>query len=515
MKYDPTMLNIGREKQLLLDDLLIEVVENVRRTWHQPKKLDNGPLIKSDKPWENVLVFHCNTWQVIRDPRDGLFKLWYSNLKLPALKSGELVFGKSTWCILYAQSQDGISWHKPLFDIHRIDNLDTNVVLPDASVPGLILDEQETDPKKRFKMVSNQQLPGQDCDNVVAATSADGIYWDVSEQPLSIGRHGSHLDDNIVLHYDPLARVYVITTRHYDMYAVSRNLKNPATNTFGPPYYPMDWSRMNKRRVWQSESADFTHWSEPYPVLTPDEDDNFDEAYGGLCKYQVGDLTIGLLESMCLVPNTMHVRLACSRDGGRTWRHLNNRQPFMLPGGEGTWDAYGATIPSKPIIVDDELWVYYGGSSCHHDWWITGAREGLKVPEATDISLAKMGLGLAKLRLDGFASLDAGPARLGIFITRPFISDGSRLLINARCKNAGSIAAEVVDVNDDVVAGFSRQDCDLFTGDSVKHTFSWRGQKGTPVWATERAVYPEPERQRFRKIRFFMENAELYSFTLE
>ncbi|MFQ5484537.1 MAG: hypothetical protein ACE5DO_04285 [Desulfobacterales bacterium] len=175
---------------------------------------------------------------------------------------------------------------------------------------------------------------------------------------------------------------------------------------------------------------------------------------------------------------------------------MNNRQPFMSLDGQDTWDAHGATIPSKPIEVGDELWVYYGGSSCHHDWWITGGREGMNVPEAKDLSLAKMGLGLPKMRLDGFASLYAGHARPGILITRPLISDGTKLVINAGCKNEGAIAAEIGDVNDDVIPGFSREECDIFTSNSVKHTFSWRGKTEIPVWPTDRATYPDAERER-------------------
>ena len=107
--------------------------------------------------------------------------------------------------------------------------------------------------------------------------------------------------------------------------------------------------------------------------------------------------------------------------------------------------------------------------------------EGIPAPEARDLSLARFGLGLAKLRLDGFASLDAGHERRGIFIARPLISDGTQLVINARCRGEGSIAAEIVDVNDDVIPGFSNVECDVFSGDSVRHTFSWRGQTQIPV----------------------------------
>lgn len=514
MNHDPTRLNIGTQKQLFIDDLVIESAENVCRTWHEPVRVSDKPLISKDQPWENIVLTHCNCWQIIRDPQDGLFKCWYIDLKLPDLKPGELVFGSSVFHILYAESDDGISWRKPVFDILPVDGQKTNIVAPHSYDLGLLFDTQESVPEKRFKMICTQHLPGQDSGEIIAAVSKDGIHWNILNELPVIGRHGAHLDDVIILHYDQHGRMYVMTTRHYDMYAVARNLNNPVTGTFGLPYYPLDWRRINKRRVWQTESADFIHWSEPYPILTPDEDDNLDETYGGMCRFQIGEVIIGFVNVISFVANTVEVRLAYSRDG-RNWRHLNNRRQFMSLGGEGTWDAYLTTIPSKPLVMDDELWIYYGGSSCHHDWWITGQREGLDVPEAQDHSLAQMGIGLAKLRLDGFASLDAGYVRPGILITRPVISSGTYLIVNARCGSKGSIAAEIVDINDKVIPGFSRQECDTFTGDSVRHTFSWNGRKEIPVGPHTRAIYPEPERERFRKIRFFMREAALYSFTLE
>ena len=230
-----------------------------------------------------------------------------------------------------------------------------------------------------------------------------------------------------------------------------------------------------------------------------------------MCQLPIGDVTLGFLNIYHYVANTMCVRLVYSRNG-KTWEHLNKRQPFLAPGGEGAWDAYMVTVPSKPIPVGGELYVFHGGSRNHHDWWITGAREGLDVPEATDISQVDYALGLARLRLDGFASLDAA-VRRGILITRPLISDGTVLVVNARCGTRGSIAAEIVDVEDNVLPGFSRRECDTFTGDSVRHTVSWNGRTEVPAGPAERAVYPEPARERFRKVRFFMEDAQLYSFT--
>lgn len=516
MLYDATMLNIGRNKQLFLDDLIVESVENVCRTWHHPVPVPQNPLLVTDQPWERMVDFECNTWQLLRDPKDNLFKCWYGDYYQPVTRPGDVIMGQSELNVQYAESEDGLHWRKPRLDVHKYQGQPTNVVLPHAYDLGLVLDPDEPDPAKRFKGLFNELIPGVSGDvaTVMAATSGDGIHWNRTSERPQFGTSGSRLDDVIIMDYNPHSRVYTMTTRHYDMYAVARNLDNPVTGGFCPPYYPLDWRRMNKRRVWQAESADLVHWSELYPVVIPEDGlDDLDECAYGMCPYRVGNVMIGFLNTLSYVPNTQAVRLMYSRDG-KTWHHLNKRQPFLAPTGPGHWDAFMTNIPSRPVEVGHELYVYYGGSRNHHDWWITGTAEGLDVPEARDRSLVAYELGLAKLRLDGFCSLDAGPARRGILITRPVISPGTKLEVNARCLPGGSIAAEVVNLKDEVFPGYSRAECDVFTGDSTKHVFSWKGKTELPPAATDRANYPAAEFARFRKIRFYLEKAEVYSLTL-
>ncbi len=514
-QYDSSMLNISQEKQYFFDDLVIESVENVCRTWHRPAPTADSPVICKDRPWEHITYFSCNTWQVRYDPDEGLFKCWYADWDKPEIGSDETAMGESIFRTLYAESEDGIEWHKPPLGVEEIDGYQTNVCLSDGYGLAVVRDPHETDPQRRYKGMYTRFVRGaKDVADVCLVMSADGRHWRLLEEPPQFGRHGSRLDDVLILSYNALGRYFVLNTRHYDMYAVARNLNNPTVGHWTPPYYPSDWRRINKRRVWQAESADFIHWSEPCPALIPDEDEaKLDECFYGLAQYPMGDVTLGFLNIYNYVSNTMRVRLVYSRNG-KTWHHLNRGQAFIEPGGEGVWDAYMVTVPSPPVPVGEELWVYHGGSCNHHDWWITGAREGLPVPEAHDISQVNYALGLAKMRLDGFVSLSANEVRPGIFVTRPVISPGQHLVINARCGTGGSIAAEVVDINDQVIPGFSREECDVFTGDKVSHIVSWKGGRQIPVLSAERAEYPKPEIERFRKVRFYMSNADLYSFQL-
>ncbi len=514
MQFDPTLLNIGRTKQTFIDDLLIESVENVQRRWYSPEKATE-PLIQRDRPWEHIPYFSCNTFQVLKDNQDGLYKCLYTDWEKPQITARDTAVGNSHFNMLYAESEDGLEWRKPTFDLHPRDGQDTNIVVSDGYDPGLVFDCNESDPQKRFKMVYTQFLPGGDVEGVKAATSPDLVHWSPMEADPILGRQGSRLDDVVIISYDPLSRMYIMTTRHYDMYAVKRNLKNPVLGHWTPVTYPSDWRRMNRRRVWQAESFDLLHWGEPFCILAPEDGtDDLDETFYGLSRYQMGSVTIGFLNTLHQTTNTMDVRLVYSRNG-KDWHHLNKRQPFLAPGGEPRWDAYMNTIPTAPIEAGAELHIYHGGAQNHHDWWITGAREGVRAPEATDIGLVSYALGLAKLRMDGFCALEAIHARPGIVITRALISDGTRLLVNARCRKGGSIQAEIVDVEDNVVPGFSRQECDAFSTDSVCHTFTWRGKTEIPVASTVRAQYPHPERDRMRKIRFYLDTAELFSFRLE
>ena len=106
---------------------------------------------------------------------------------------------------------------------------------------------------------------------------------------------------------------------------------------------------------------------------------------------------------------------------------------------------------SPPIEMGNELWFYHGGTNYHHDFFLSGARENLDHPEARDPLNARFGLGLATLRKDGYAGLYANRYREGMVVTRPLISLGTKLVINARCAPGGSVRVEVADRYDEAL----------------------------------------------------------------
>ncbi len=504
---DSTMLDVGRVPQYFFDNLVIEQIQNLTRIVHNPRK-EAGPLIKKDRPWEHVTYFTCNAWNVFRDGSSGKFRCWYEDWDFDQQeyfrwdKEGKPHPRSARTRLCYAHSDDGLNWEKPALDYREEKGCKTNIIFGNPSFGSVhaatILDDPlECDLEKRFKMVFEHYS---DHWHMEVASSGDGMKWNPYTEPPIFGGRGLNPGDVETLMADVEARVYRLTTRHWHMCTVFHDKRRPKTK--GPaPIFPHDPGRMSKRRIYQSISSDLIHWSTPQCILAlDDEEDNLDESYYGMVQFRLGDLYVGLLNVFRQVANTLSVRLVYSRDGWR-WYHLNQRQPWLAPS-EDSWDRYMVNIPNVPLPAGDKLLVYYGGAKNHHDWWIKGLGEGLQVPEAHSLDEVSYCLGLAKLRLDGFISIDAGPVRDGVLITRVLKTDGRRLVLNAVCANGGSIEVEATDAHEHVLTGYSRAECDTFSGDSTRAIITWKGKATI-------------SHNGYLRLRFFMRNASLYSFTLD
>jgi len=519
--------NIHGAKQLFFDNNIIEMVQDVTRVFHSPQRVSDEPLIQADQPWEHITYFQCTNWTLLHDDKENLFKCWYENWSVDteALADASVDVTDprvSNSYLCYAASTDGIKWEKPPVGIEK-DHRRTNIVFGDGEYAegkfgsvhaATVLDDpSEQDRSKRYKMIFQHITVTSAAEDAVAddhgspqilqspiklATSPDGIRWQLSDATLDFGGLGPKLGDVISLSYDTKLRRYVLCTRHPHAWKAPLNPKNPRTAAWSLPYYPNDQKRMNKRRIFQCESTDLIHWNEPHPLLQADDDEDvLDDSFYGMRRIELDDGYLGLLNVFHSVANTVDVQLVYSRDG-RTWRRLNKRQPFFTGGRPGRWDEFQVFMSNPVIEKDGQLWIYYAGSAVHHDWWAMGRRERLDVPEAHDFSLVKYGLGLAKLRLDGFVSLQAGPVREGPIITHPLAFTGEALVINARCRPRGYVDIEVVSENDDPLPGLSRSEFNRFTGDDTNHTCTWQAKTALnddlPV-----------------KLRIYMRNADLYS----
>ena len=521
MTTDSTHLLVKEEVQTFIDNVVIESVQNATRRWHSPQRRDGGSLVHRDRPWERITYFTYSTYTVIRDPDDGKFKCWYQDLdqSLEFSKLPRPILHPGAARMAYAESEDGVTWTKPELDHLEIDGRRTNIVhggdeYGHVLCMNVVLDPRPDAGDQKFRAVYTRlwkdeaTSPGPhnwDTRRIEVAHSADGIHWQVYDQLPTFGLAGSQLGDVSIMYFDENSQEFVHNTRHHVQGAgPGVNMYTPRNSSFIPVYEPNNFAAYNKRRIFQCRSHDFVNWSEPIVVAAADDvEDNLDESFYGMCQFKVGTVYLATVGVFRYVENEMEAQLLISRDGTR-WSRTNKRQPFLAPRGEGHWDAHMVSMVSPPIDMGDELWFYHGGTNYHHDWWIFGVVDGIDHPEVRDPHGGSWGLGLATLRKEGFAGLYASEHREGIVVTRPLMTLGTRIEINAKCNPGGSVRVEVADNRDEIVGACSADRSDPFSGDSVRHTATWGGDPAIPAG--------DEERTNFRKVRFYIRDAELFSF---
>ena len=92
-------MNIGNERQLFLDSLMVSEVKRVERRLHHPTRREL--VLTPDRPWETVGMSSCVGYF-----QDGdTYRLWY---RCDDNSEGNPRFTG------YAESQDGGNWEKPL-----------------------------------------------------------------------------------------------------------------------------------------------------------------------------------------------------------------------------------------------------------------------------------------------------------------------------------------------------------------------------------------------------------------
>ena len=179
------------------------------------------------------------------------------------------------------------------------------------------------------------------------------------------------------------------------------------------------------------------------------------------------------------------VQLVSSRDN-RNWVRAGNRQTF-IPNSQrpGVYDHGIIYTMHHPVVVDDESWIYYAAYSGLH--WATRRNE---IQGGT--------VALAKLRLDGFVSMNTGAS--GTLTTKPLVMSGDQLIINTDAE-FGSVRVEILDADGNPIAGYTKDDAVPAAKDAIRQTVGW--QKGTDVSQLEGQTI---------SLRFYLDRCRLFSF---
>jgi len=260
-----------------------------------------------------------------------------------------------------------------------------------------------------------------------------------------------------------------------------------------------------RRLVYLATSKDMRNWSEPQLAMAPDErDDEQTRGEGGVASefynmsaFPYGGQWLGLVTHFRYAgkpeengpgqsgdDGPIDVQLVHSRDG-RSWSRCEDRSPVIANGPHGYDAGCILGVANQPVIVDDEMWVYYAAITTTHGGYLP----------KKEISIAR-----AAWRLDGWVSLDAGPEG-GMVETTVLNPVTGRLCINVDAAE-GMLKVELLDEKGAVLPGYSAEECKPLREDSVRQVVHWGEREGLP----------EARPLRFR---FFLQNARLFSWKVE
>lgn len=509
-------LEVAGEFQLFVDDHVVQAMSQVTRRLNPLEKHPANPILRPDRPWEGQ---YTNPNFVVFDEKDRLYKMWYVYIDRDQ-KPGEkyLRVERSHAGRAYAVSKDGIVWEKP--DLGLID-------LPghgrkNNAVPyrPSLYDRREPDSQRRYKALIGI---GDQSRDMGVAFSPDGLHWTPYEgNPVIDGKIGMGL-----VIWDDRVQQYV---------GFLRPLPSPPIAAMG---------NVSIRTIGRSTSPDFLKWDLPQNqvVLVPDEQDPLDTQFYTASVFKDRGVYFAFLSVYHANSLMVDVQLAFSRDG-IDWIRVGKRHPIITYGMPDRFDSHAAYVYSPPVVLEEEIRVYYQGQDEAHsltpgDLSVLAHRP-TALPPGTEEALSEYpsrgaawwyGVmpqpwtlhggagGLAVARRDGFVSLDAG-ADPGEVLTRTLWCRGRRLVVNADASDPsvwrregsrwkqhpggqGEVRVELLDENGSPLPGFEADRCDPLRSDALAHTVSWGGQSDLSSLENRKV-----------KIRFLLRNTKLYSFRL-
>lgn len=483
------MIDPTQQKQLFLDDSAIDQMTGITRRLHQP--VDHQPVLRPDHSQGQVAVQSRSAPQW--NSEKGLWEWWYwGYYRVPPHGKYQSTEARAN---CYATSTDGIHWETPNLGLYEWRGSRQNNIACDPNEPRtlyhIIRDEQEADPQRRYKALF-------DVHDRYLGVSANGFTWTMLDVPPIPSQDESHFL------YDPSSGEYLAFVKQ-----------------------PTEWGRS----VWLATSTDFQHFSAPHLVFHTDATDqqnrqqrvqqvvddpaylappllNNDNLLAQVYQMAVlpyAGLYVGfpvLFNPAGAIPpphmnftGLNQVELTVSRDRLH-WTRVAERALF-LPVDPWQDQSYGwaqKLLCGTPHIHDNrEIWLYYNALR------FRGPRELYKdVPDAYFED--ESALVLAKLRLDGFVSLDAAEA--GVIVTKPFQANGGQLFVNANA-SGGDLYAEILDAETQhPLLGFAADEALVLQGDQLRGQLRWKAQSRLPLDRTIR-------------LRFHPRQAELYAFWIE
>ena len=485
---------IRDRRELFVDSYLIHGLRGAaQQKLHHP--IPDDLVLVHDAPWEGTgsgyhSVFH-----------DGeRYRMYYKAWHLD-LTSGKLNTTRHPLYCCYAESSDGISWHKPNLGLHNFAGSTANNITivsgrhgplnVDAGHPAVFLDDRpDAAPEARFKAILRSRKPN----GLLPFRSADGFHWEPMTNAPILHDQGAFDSQNLAF--------WDSHTGQYRAYW--RTFTDGVTDD-------TRWQPSGLRAIRTSTSDDLISWAPPIDLtydgsppeqLYTNQVKPYHRAPHLLIGFPTRYIDRGWSPSMRALPaeDRRKLRSAASPRYGTaltdalfmTSRNGTDfhrwNEAFLRPGPErpGTWN-YGHQYIGWHVVetrssqtgAANELSLYATESYWHG--------KGSAVRRYT-------------LRLDGFVSVHGPAAEDSELITKVMTFEGAQMHLNFSTSAAGAIRVEVQRPDGVALKNYSLDDFDELFGDSTDRVVSWRGRSdlspilGRPV-----------------RLRIQLRDADLYS----
>lgn len=425
---------IGKRRELFVDDFLIESLRGVRLRLQRPERREVALCMNA--PWEDHVAFPDRVL-----PWKGGWRLYYRAGILDLKREADN-------CVLaLAESNDGVTFTRPELGVTEFQGSRRNNILQIKGFPIVPPPFVDTNPAcredQRFKGLS-----GKPC-TAYAMASGDGIVWKpMQDAPVDLT---GHFDTVNTAFWDGVARCYRCFTRRWQ-----------ETKT-GRVFCGWDFPRAQAvRAIQHSSSPDFIHWSPPDPL-----------------RYADGDHETHLYTNAILpCPGAEHIYLGFPNrfvperkaNPGHDYQGIDDAL-FMASRDCVNWtrwlDAWvrpGLDPLNWTERNNYPIWGIAESSSSEWSMYISEHYRSRQYPTR---------MRRLAIRPWGFVSVHADHGG-GEMLTQPLTFTGSCLHLNVATSAAGAIQVEVQDAAGRAIPGFALADMTPWYGDDLEAAISWK-----------------------------------------
>jgi len=475
------IMNIGSRVEMFIDDALVGQTFNTSLKMHPP--VPREIVLRMDQPWEGPNgsgIYSC----VFHDGEK--FRMYYrANAKSTDPRSGD--HSEAQYNCL-AVSDDGIHWERPVLNAVEYEGSKENNILFGGHMAhnfSPMIDPRPDCPAdEKYKAVAGHAPQG-----LMAYKSADGIHWEqLQDEPvITKGAFDSH---NLCM-YDAAKKQFRCYSRYFANpmgYGKGDIEEDGGAWKAGSP---IDGFAIGCgiRAIQSCTSEDFIHWTEPTPNL-----------------YKAGVPQDQFYTNATIpCPGAEHhflsfpMRFMSERRKNPEYDYVGVSDAVFMSTRDGVhFDRPFVESWIRPSL-DQRNWTQRN----HITAWgiLETSPEEFSLYVAEHYCWPDPYIRRYTVRRHGFGSMNA-PYAGGMFVTKPFIFEGSKLHLNYATGAPGSIRVGIVaDSTGWPASGYSTEECDIIYGNELDAVVTWKGNADLSKFAGKKVA-----------LKFEMKDADLYSF---